>query len=328
VRVVAALANTRLAPLALLVLLAGSAEARPLKGSGPQSLAAGYGAAWIGFGDGTVTRIDARTLQRRSRRLGSGTGGYFITSLATGLGSVWAAPNGPPLHRLDPRTMRVTGRLWRDRGGWAPTHVAIGAGAVWVTDYRRNVLFRFDPRTKRIAGREFAPHTLRDVVASRGAVWVQTIPGRKPTEGPKGERVVSRLDATTLRLHRAFRAMCDVSLEPVAASLWVLDNCDGTLRRFDARRGVLSPPLANSGGAWGLTSGFGSVWVAAGSSVLRIDPRRRAVVARIRVEANDIAAGANAVWVLDRWDPMGAWLRRIDPATNRLIGRPIRLSDS
>jgi streptogramin lyase len=314
----------RLAVFLLLAVFAGSAEARTLKGGGPSSLAVGYGAAWVGFGDGKITRIDARSLERRSLRLGSGMAGWSITSLATGFGSVWVAPNGPPLHRLDPRTARVTGRIWRDRGGWTPTHVTIGAGAIWVADYRRNSIFRFDPRTKMIRGRKLDPHTLRSVVATRAGVWVQTIPGRGPITGPSGARIVSRLEPTTLRLRRAFRLTCDGTLEPMAESLWVLDNCDGSLRRFEA--GVLSSPLESSAGAWGLASGFGSVWLADGASVVRIDPKHGAVVARIRVEANDVAVGAKFVWVLDRWDPAGGSLRRINPATNRLVGRPIRLS--
>jgi DNA-binding beta-propeller fold protein YncE len=310
---------------AAFALFVVSAEARTFKGTGPRTLAVGYGAAWVGFGDGTITRIDAKSFQRRSRRLGSGMGGFSITSLATGFGSVWAAPNGPPLHRLHPRTVRVTGRIWRDGGGWTPTHVAIGAGAVWVADHRRNTVFRFDRRTRRITGRNFAPHTLRSVVASPAGVWVQTMPGPAPITGPRGARIVSRLDPTTLRLRRAFRVSCDGSLQPVGTSLWVLDHCDGTLRRFDAKTGVLTRPYATLTGAWGLTSGFGSVWVADGSSVLRIDPLRRSVVARIHVETNSVAAGAGFVWVLDSWDVAGSWLRRIDPGTNRVVGDPIRL---
>ena len=314
-----------LAFAAALVLVTASAEARSFKGTGPRTLAVGYGAVWVGFGDGTITRIDARTLQRRSRRLGSGMGGYSITSLATGFGSVWVAPNGSPLHRLHPGTARVTGRIWRDRGGWTPTHVTIAAGVAWVTDHRRNTIFRFDPRRREITGRSLAPHTLRSVVASRVGVWVQTIPGRGPFTGPRGARIVSRLEPRTLRLRRAFRLTCDASLQPVGPSLWVLDHCDGTLRRFDPRAGALSRPLATLTGAWGLTRGFRSVWVADGSSVLRIDPLSQAVVARVRVEVTSVVAGEGFVWVLDSWDVTGGGLRRIDPAANRLVGDPIRL---
>jgi streptogramin lyase len=252
-------------------------------------------------------------------------GGFSITSLATGFRSVWVAPNGPPLHRLDPRTARVMRRIWHDRPGWTPTHLTIGAGAVWVTDHRRNTIFRFDPRTGAITGRSLAPHTLRSVVASRIGVWVQTMPGRGPIRGPKGARIVSRLDPSTLRLRRAFRLACDASLQPLGSALWVLDHCNGTLRRFRARAGLLSRPVKVSTGAWGLTSGFGSMWVADGSSVLRIDPLRGSLVARVRVEANAVVAGAGFVWVMDSWNAVGGWLRRIDPATNRLIGAPIRL---
>jgi hypothetical protein len=313
----------RLFLLAVLAAAVPWADARPLKGSGPKALAVGYGAAWVGFGDGTVVRIDAGTLRRRFQRLG---GGYSIPSLATGFASVWVASNGPALYRLHPRTARVTARrIWRDGGGSAPADVAIGAGAVWVADYRRNAIFRFDPTTKSVVGRTLVRHTLRGVVASRGAVWVKTIPGRGPDTGPRGTRIVSRLDPATLRLRYAFRVPCDASLQPVVTSVWVIDHCEGTLRRFDAGAGAMGPPVATGVGG-SLASGFGSVWAAGGSSVLRVDPFRGSVLARIRVEANSVAAGAGFVWVMDRWEPAGGWLRRIDPATNRLVGRAIRLS--
>jgi streptogramin lyase len=316
----------RLAVLAALVLLVGPAEARTLKGNGPVSLAVGYGAVWIGSGDGTVTRVDARTLNKVERRLSPLVAGFYIGSLASGFGSIWVAPNSTPLHRLDPRTGAVQAKVSNQPGRWSGSAslVATGAGFVWAGDYQRNAIFRVDARTNRIGRRKSLPHRLRGLVAGAGGVWVQTIPGRGPITGPNGPRIVSRVDPQTLRVHRAFRTDCDASLQPAGRSLWVLDNCDGALRRFDVRTGTLGDPIETSPGAFGLTSGFGSVWVSDGSTVRRVHGGR--VAARIPVRGPILAAGDRFVWVLDVGDGVTGWLRRIDPSTNHIVGRPIRLA--
>jgi len=313
----------RLLLVAILVVLAGPAEARRFKGDGPRTLAVGYGAVWVGHGDGTVTRVDAETMRARSTRLGSGMGGYSITSLAAGFGSVWVAPNGTPLHRIHPQTGRVTRRIWNLRGGWSPNLVSAGAGAVWAADYQRNAIFRVNPATNRIDGRKIMKHTVRSIQAGPRAVWVQTIPGRGPITGPEGPRIVSRLDPKTLRLRRAFRVACDASHLSVGVAVWVLDNCSGALRRFDVRRGAFGAPVQTAPGSLGLVRGFGSLWVSNGATVRRIDPARGVVLAQIRAEGPFLAAGAGFVWVLDWGD--GGWLRRIDPRTNRLAGPALKL---
>jgi streptogramin lyase len=317
----------RLALLAILVLLAGSAEARTFKGGGPYSLAVGYGAAWVGFGDGKVTRIDAESLRPVSRRLGSGVTGFAVTSLAAGFGSMWAASSSYPVHRLDPRTGVVRATVANQPGRWTGSGslVATGAGFVWAVDYQRNAIFRVSPRTNRIGRRVVLRHRIRGIAAGPAGVWVQTVPGRGSVIGPDGPRIVSRLDPRTMRPHRALRLTCDASLQPVGRSVWVLDNCTGDLRRFDARTGELGARIETAPGAWGLTIGFGSLWVSTGSSVRRIDPARRAVIARVEVDGQFVAAGERFVWVLSSDGTTGR-LRRIDPATTRTVGRPIRLS--
>jgi hypothetical protein len=77
----------RLLLVALVSLLPGAADARPLKGAGPSVIATGYGAVWIGFGNGTVMRVDERTLQVRYHMLDP-TRRAYILSIARGLGSV------------------------------------------------------------------------------------------------------------------------------------------------------------------------------------------------------------------------------------------------
>lgn len=307
----------------MLALLAGSAEARVLKGTGPSAIAVGYGAAWIGFGDGTVTRVDARTLKVQQQRLASRVSGY-ITSIATGFGSVWVAPSGTPVHRLDPRTGAVQARISNQPGRWsgAGTQVVAGAGSIWIADHERNAILRVNVRRNWISRRRSLPHQLRSIAAGRRGVWVQTFRGRAPIRTRRGHGIVSRLDPRTLRLRRAFRLTCDASLQPDGDVLWVLDYCDGSLRRFDPKSGRLSGPVA-APGAMGLSAGFGAIWVSDGSMVRRVDDGR--VVAEIRVRGL-VAAGERFVWVLDAGNGVVGWLRRIDPATNRVVGRPIRLS--
>jgi streptogramin lyase len=309
----------RLAILAVMVLLPTSAEARSQKGEWPTSLGVGYGAVWVGAGSGVVTRVDVRTGLRTVRDHETLT----ITSLATGFGSVWAAPNGTPLYRLDPRSGRMQQKLWNQPGGWSPTFVGTGMGSVWVGDYGRNAIFRVDPHTNRITRRKGLPHRLRSLAVGESGVWLQSIPRRGPAVGPRGSRIVSRLDPTTMKVHRAFRLTCDASLLTDGPDLWALDNCTGVLRRFNARQGEFDRSVKTAPGSLGLMRGFGSLWVSNGATVRRIDPVRRVVVASIRSEGPFIAAGEGFVWVLDWGD--GGWLRRIDPSTNQLVGKPIRL---
>ncbi len=78
---------------------------------------------------------------------------------------------------------------------------------------------------------------------------------------------------------------------------------------------IANTALVSQGGS--MASVFGSVWVAdiASGRVLRLDPRTRAVEARIPLGgAAWINAAAGSVWALGR-----DRLLRIDPATNRVV---------
>jgi DNA-binding beta-propeller fold protein YncE len=77
------------------------------------------------------------------------------------------------------------------------------------------------------------------------------------------------------------------------------------------------------GFAEGLTFGAGSLWMAAGDRLLRLDPRTDRIVASIPVASNDsgpagVAFGAGAVW-LPVAVPGSVW--RVDPASNKVVAR-------
>jgi YVTN family beta-propeller protein len=91
---------------------------------------------------------------------------------------------------------------------------------------------------------------------------------------------------------------------------------------------MVGKPIAVGRGAWGIGAGGGSVWVvnADDATVTRIDPRSRRVVATIPVGGRNLGrmiVTHGMVWVLrDDYDKARGWeLIRIDPATNKVVGR-------
>jgi len=97
------------------------------------------------------------------------------------------------------------------------------------------------------------------------------------------------------------------------------------------RAGTIVARIAVPKESGGLAVGQGAVWTMgdAVSTLLRIDPNRNAVVARIKVEparpcapfpsaCSEVAAGEGAVWVSHASDDT---VTRIDPQTNRVVAR-------
>jgi YVTN family beta-propeller protein len=114
--------------------------------------------------------------------------------------------------------------------------------------------------------------------------------------------------------------------------LWVLTGA-GTVVRIDpAANAVVGKPLRVPADAEAIAVGEGALWVARGAlgdlagprqdTVTRIDPASGRAVATIRVGRAplDLAVTPGAVWVANAG---GDSVTRIDPQTNRLVGRPV-----
>ncbi len=106
-------------------------------GRGPRFLTAGGGSIWtLNQGDGTISRIDAKT-RRVTATIKAGipgTGG----EICYGAGSVWATVFDIPLTRIDTKTNKVV-RQWAGRGG---DSVRYGHGSLWLTHYKKGLLWR------------------------------------------------------------------------------------------------------------------------------------------------------------------------------------------
>jgi streptogramin lyase len=111
-----------------------------------------------------------------------------------------------------------------------------------------------------------------------------------------------------------------------------VDPSGRTSRTSSARVSVVRPlPHADQtirvGAApFNVAEGFGSVWVAVSSELVRLDPARGAVVARIELGSRPwgVATGGGGVWVANQTD---GTVTRVDPTTNAIVWR-VRLDEA
>jgi streptogramin lyase len=286
------------------------------KGVGPTTLAVGEGAVWVGFGDGSVRRLDPATRRSggpvwRNRARGAGPS---VKSLAVGFGFVWVATGEVDLVRIEPRTGGVR-ELFRHAGGWTPSLVEVGAGAVWIGDYDRNVVYRYDPRRQRVTHALAVPGRLLQIATGPAGVWAVVAPRAGRLTGPVGLRLVLRLYP---RRSQPIRVRCDQWMAVGTNAVWLSDLCSrARLARVDARTGRIVRSR-RIGGAARLALAFGSLWLV-GETVTRVDPRDLRTVATTRTTGYTAAAGFGRLWVLTSYGAGAVTV--VDPRTNGVVGR-------
>jgi YVTN family beta-propeller protein len=133
----------------------------------PQLVAAGSGAVWIIGRTRRLHRVD--TLTGRARVLPR----LRVGSVATGDGQVWALadrPRGEPdLVRLDPRTGAIRTRIELPATDFGA--IAVGGGAVWLTDAFAGVVWRVDTAGKPVQRTIDVGGGVDSVAFGAGAAW-------------------------------------------------------------------------------------------------------------------------------------------------------------
>ena len=208
-----------------------------------------------------------------------------------------------------------------------PTRVTVGAGAVWVLDADRQVVYRIDPHTN--ATTSFGTGGVpTDLAAGERALWVgnghQT---RAQFVGPLAT-TVSRIDAdsgaiqATVELPREGHATSNVNGDHIAVTsdaVWVV-NPDFSVSTIDPANGEIAGTV-RSVSAVAIASGDAGVWVLNDDgSLARVAPQ--ATRQRIRLASNGLsglAVGAGAVWAAAPYDGV-VW--RVDTHP-RLVERTI-----
>jgi DNA-binding beta-propeller fold protein YncE len=255
-----------------------------------------------------------------------------FSDVDVGFGAIWVAGQDGLL-RVDLRTNRVVATIPVPLAGRYAS-VAFGEGAVWMTSGEADgVVYRVDPASNRVTARIGVPGGAFGIVVAAGIVWVtQYLPERDPG-------VVARIDARTGRL----RSPIEIPHLPGAIrygldAIWVTSRF--TVSRIDPRRGTVTQPLHRVGDV--MAVGGGALWGTFANSaddagVQRIDPATGRVVATITIPHGVVMAfGLGTLWVAqdastimgtkgepDRTRP--GRLYRIDPTSNRVLGRPVPL---
>ena len=293
-------------PAALLRLdpltLAPKAAPLPLSRGRALGLAVGGGYVWATASDaGEILRIDPVTHEITPVRVGG-----FPVGITVAAGRIWFVDRDrAELGRLNPRTLQPVGKPIRVGG--APAWLAQAAHYLFVADSVRGTVSRIDVRSgRRPAAVSASPHPpgLRRYLAvapAGGSVWVSSF----------ASSTLARVGTSSTT--PAPRAVIASSGPTAAPSTRALPPAGKVVARIGLGHGAFG---VLGGGA--LTVGEGAVWAMSDpeSTLLRIDPARNAVVARINVPPPEAAAaGDGAVWCCL---PSDDTVSRIDPATNRV----------
>jgi hypothetical protein len=166
------------------------------------TISRGAGALWLADdGSNEILRIDPRR-ERLAARIKvpgrawgvSAEGGHVVVVSVPRAGPV-NGPVGPRvLHRIDPRTNRLSAPLARigcDVG------VTSGAGAVWTYDFCSGVLARRDQRTLRVSRQAKLGVLSQKPAVAFGSVWLASRGGVLRVD-PVTLRVVARIPARSL----------------------------------------------------------------------------------------------------------------------------------
>jgi DNA-binding beta-propeller fold protein YncE len=170
------------------------------------------------------------------------------------------------------------------------------------------------------------PHYAGALAVGGGYVWVSNAGVAASGVDTAGKNTVSRID---LRSHRLVSRI-PVGDFPFAiafgyGSAWVVNSDSDSLSVVTAgssRAQTISLPIDIEDAPLAVAVGAGSVWVVSrDGTVIRVDPDRRRVLAKIvsrtdAVESLDIAVGSGFVWVTNRADGS---VSMIDPKRNRIV---------
>jgi DNA-binding beta-propeller fold protein YncE len=252
-----------------------------------------------------------------------------LTDVAFGSGSVWVTGTAGVVE-VDAATNRVLARV-TVAGTGDHSRIAIGEGAVWVTapelrdDGSRGNLVRIDPATAEVEATYEIGHTITGVATGDGSVWL-TIAGKGPGE-------LLRIDRSTGRMLGRVRVV-ESPFSPIYAEGFVWVPGPDLVTKVDPETMTVIDEFAVPNIQ---AFGTGSLWGVGNDAVMRVDPESGEITATIRVpRAVAVSVDGSTVWVLVEarssdpvlFEPIPgtAAVARIDPATNEVIGEPLRLA--
>ncbi|HET6683263.1 MAG TPA: BTAD domain-containing putative transcriptional regulator [Gaiella sp.] len=240
--------------------------------------------------------------------------GAVVIAAAVGL-AAWRLAGDEAEHgtagaiALDPDTGGVRKAI---SFGTSPSSVGVGEGSVWVLDGDDQTVTQIDPETNevvRVFGTSSRP---TDIGAGAGAVWVGNGASDDLSEMP---RSVSRIDPASgvvvdtidlpPRRGGHLSGIGGFSRQKIAVTpeaVWVI-NPDQSISRIDPRTNrVVARVKAN---AQVIAAGEGDVWIGQEGRIAEIDTARNVVSRQIPLgedSPSGLAVGAGSVWAADPFD--------------------------
>ena len=259
-------------------------------------------AALTGQAPRTGGTIRRRTVVAAVGLLALALAGIAVLASDSGSGPSLASVRANGVAVIEPDETSLIGQVALDG---APSAIAAGAGAVWVSDEDHGVVSRLDKKTFTIRQTIPVGHGPSAIAVARDRVWVANRQdGTLSVISPQTNTVVA-----TIRVGRTVDGVCVGS-----GAVWVASPLDYAVVRLDPESGRKTATVRLESQPAELACSAGVVWASSPSAglVTEISAKAAAQVSTIQLGrgASDLALGANAVWVSNARDGM---VSRIDP---------------
>lgn len=262
------------------------------------------------------------------------------SEMAVGAGSLWLAnADYGTITRVDLKKNEVTAQIEVSKDprsapeGADPQAVAASGDQVWFTDRVREAISRIDPQTNRIVERIPVGTAIYDIAIDGDTLWLTDFESSVVLRlDTKKKRVVSEIDL--ISDPDSFFTILD---EPMgitfgAGSVWTIEHDRGMAARIDPKTNEIDKETIVGTRPEGIAFGEGSAWTAngvEGNSVSRVDPKTQKQVAttiKTGLPMYGVAVSGGSVWATGsrkacKRSEKGAALVRIDPKTNKIVGR-------
>jgi YVTN family beta-propeller protein len=218
----------------------------------PQGIAVANGSVWVVGSSPSSTYVSAARIDPqfasidRTVRLGN-VEPDTEAAVAAAKSTVVVAPYAGELTTLDARTGAVVHRLDPNA---APTAIAVGAGATWLTQSDADSITRIDPTG--LISSVAVGHGPSGIAVGDGGVWV----------ADTGDNAVVRIDPGT----HAVTTTIPVGDAPTgvavgAGSVWVANGGDGTITRIDPHTDRATATIRVGGSPQAVLVAGARVWV-------------------------------------------------------------------
>ena len=260
--------------------------------------------------------------------------------MAVGAGSLWLAhPDHGTITRVDLEKGEVVAEIKVSKnpqsapGQADPQSVAASGDQIWFTDRVRQAVSRIDPETNRVVERIPVGTAAYDIAIDDDTLWLTDFEGSDVLRlDTKEKQIVSEIymisdpDSFFTTLHEP------MGIIPGTGSVWTIEHDRGMVARIDPKTNEIVKEIIVGARPENIAFGAGSVWTAngvGGASVSRVDPKAHKEVAptiKTGLPMYGVAVGGGSVWATGSQEgcehsKKGAALVRIDPTTNKIVGR-------